>query len=391
MDLDIPTLSVVTSINSLISATSIGMLWLVHGRYPGVGHWTAGAFSVFAGGVIVVARSFLPELVSLVAGNILIIAGYGLVLRGLNLFTRQPRQPFLEIGTVVTIGVAQAVIGLSGAPLAVRIVLLSTFCAVLAAAMAQRFFAYGRAQPFMASVCLLGGSIAAGHALFMATIALLVAFGAPTPSPLEPNPVRAATYFEASLIIMLLALSLILLVTRRLELDLGRLAAFDELTGCYTRRAFLAECGNELARIGREGGRCAVVMFDADNFKSVNDGHGHHVGDAVLAEIARRVAACLEPQDRLGRQGGEEFCALLANTGQERAQMRAEELRRAVAERPIQLGDQEIAVTISLGVAISPDHATEMAGLLKAADGALYRAKHGGRNRVEVAPLPAAT
>ncbi|MFZ8340982.1 hypothetical protein ACO1LU_14495, partial [Staphylococcus aureus] len=86
-----------------------------------------------------------------------------------------------------TIGVAQTGIGLSGAPLSVRIVLLSTFCALLAAAMAQRFFAYGRNQPFMASVCLLGGSIAGGHALFMAAIALLVAFGPPTPSPLDPN------------------------------------------------------------------------------------------------------------------------------------------------------------------------------------------------------------
>lgn len=389
MGLDIATLVVLTSVNSLIAAIAIGMLWLVHGRYPGVGHWTAGAFSVFAGGLIIVARSVLPELVSLVAGNIIIIAGYALVLRGLNLFTRQPRQPILEIGAVVAIGLGQSCLGLIDAPLAARIVLLTTFWTVLSAAMAQRFFAYGRTEPAMASVCLLGGSIVTVHALFTGTIAALVAFGGPTPGPLEPNPVRAATYFEASLIIMLLALSLILLVTRRLEIDLGRLAAFDELTGCYTRRAFLAECSRELARIDRDGGHCAVVMFDADHFKAINDGHGHHAGDAVLAEIARRASVCLGPQDRLGRQGGEEFCALLADAGPDRAAAAAERLRRTVAETPIEVGDARIAVTISLGVAVSPDHATDIAGLLKAADAALYRAKHGGRNRTEIA-LPAA-
>ncbi len=389
MDLDITTLVALTSVNSLIAAIAIGMLWLVHGRYPGIGHWTAGAFSIFAGGLIIVARSVLPELVSLVAGNIVIVAGYALVLRGLNLFTRQRRQPVLEIGTVVAIGIGQFCLGLVGVPLAVRIVLLTTFWTVLSVAIAQRFFTYGRSEPAMASVCLLGGSIAAAHALFSVTIALLVAFGGPTPSPLEPNPVRAATYFEASVVVMLLALSLILLVTRRLEVDLGRLAAFDELTGCYTRRAFLAECGRELGRTGRDGGHCAVVMFDADNFKAINDGYGHQAGDAVLAEIARRVAARLAPQDRLGRQGGEEFCVLLADAGPDRALDTAEHLRQAVAEAPVELGEARIAVTISLGVAISPEHATDMTGLLKAADAALYRAKRGGRNRVEIA-LPVA-
>ncbi len=389
MSMDITTLVAVTSVTSLIAALSIGMLWLVHGRYPGVGWWAAGAFAIFAGGLIIVARARLPEAVSLIGGNVVFVTGTALVLRGLDSFTRQRQQTALEIGMIATVGLGQGVLLLVQAPIAARTALLLFCWAVLYAAMAWRFFAYGRRERGMASISRLGGVVAAGHTLFIVTVAVVGLAMNPPQGPLEAHPLRVLTYFEGNLVILMLTLSLILLVTRRLEVDLGRLATTDELTGCLTRRAFLAECGREMARVRRSGGSCAVIMFDADHFKAINDQHGHHIGDIVLAEIARRVAACLRPHDRLGRQGGEEFCVLLTDADAEQATGVAERLRLAVAEQPVRAGELQIAVTISLGVAAMPAHAAEITGLLKATDDALYRAKRGGRNRSELA-LPVA-
>lgn len=389
MQLDMVTLVAVTSMTSLVAALSIGMLWLVHGRYPGIGFWAAGAFGIAAGGLLIAARNALPEAMSLIGGNVALIGGVALVLRGVNTFTRQPHQTLLEVGTVATVALGQGFLILIQAALSIRFGLLCLCWVALYAAMAQRFFAYGRREAAMALISRLGGVVATGHTLFVAAVGLLTVALAPPQGPLERHPLRIATYFEGNLVILMLTLCLVLLVTRRLEVDLGRLATTDELTGCLTRRAFLTECGREMARVERNGGSCAVIMFDADHFKAINDQHGHHVGDLVLAEIARRVTACLRPQDRLGRHGGEEFCVLLTDAGPDQAAGVAERLRQAVAEPPVRAGDEQIAVTISLGVAAVPGHAADMTGLLRAADDALYRAKRGGRNRSEIA-LPAA-
>ncbi len=159
------------------------------------------------------------------------------------------------------------------------------------------------------------------------------------------------------------------------------LATQDALTGLANRRRLDALLHSELERSHRLGGGFSVLMVDIDHFKRVNDRLGHSAGDAALREAAACMAGALRSVDTVGRFGGEEFLVLLPGDSLAQARACAERLREAVARlRPPALGGG--AITVSLGVAQyrSGDDAQS---LLARADAALYRAKAGGRNRVE--------
>ena len=126
----------------------------------------------------------------------------------------------------------------------------------------------------------------------------------------------------------------------------------------------------------------SVMMIDADDFKQINDQHGHSAGDEVLRAIAARCQAIIRKTDILGRVGGEEFAAALTETDLSGALETAERLRREVAEDPFDVGERRLRVTISLGVATRRSEDSHSGELLKLADRALYAAKAKGRNQV---------
>ncbi|MCP9488378.1 MAG: GGDEF domain-containing protein [Solirubrobacteraceae bacterium MAG38_C4-C5] len=158
-----------------------------------------------------------------------------------------------------------------------------------------------------------------------------------------------------------------------LSARLATQALTDELTGLGNRRALL-EAGADPV----EG--LAVVVFDVDDFKAVNDTHGHAVGDAVLREIAARCRREVRGGDVLGRLGGDEFVVLLPGAGVEGARRVGDALGAAVAAAPIDAGGVAVPVTVSLGVAAAPPE--DLTALLARADQALYEAKRAGRDVV---------
>jgi len=160
-------------------------------------------------------------------------------------------------------------------------------------------------------------------------------------------------------------------------------ATHDWLTGAFNRAAILDILQRELARRERENGLLCAIMVDIDHFKSINDTHGHLVGDAVLREVISRVGANIRAYDSIGRYGGEEFLIVAPDCNSITAASLAERLRACIANDPFELGECLIPVTISLGVAICEERTTADS-LLRQADDALYRAKHEGRNRVSV-------
>jgi len=165
--------------------------------------------------------------------------------------------------------------------------------------------------------------------------------------------------------------------------ELEHLATRDPLTQLWNRRAILDRLSLEAARAGREKSFLAVLLIDVDHFKQANDRCGHHAGDRVLCEVARRMTASLRPYDSLGRFGGEEFLAVLTAGSSADAGAVAERLCAAVAANPISAGSTEIPLSVSVGVATAPGSAPiDTEAFLHTADGALYRAKHEGRNRV---------
>jgi two-component system, cell cycle response regulator len=162
----------------------------------------------------------------------------------------------------------------------------------------------------------------------------------------------------------------------------------DSLTQLCTRATVLELLTYELDRSQRDSGDrdapVSVVLADLDHFKHINDTYGHLAGDAVLREIARRMRDALRPYDSIGRYGGEEFLLVLSNCDTLGAAAMAERLLQAVRKDTIVLAEGTVSVTLSAGVATS-GVVQDPETLLGAADAALYRAKRGGRNRVEVA------
>lgn len=169
--------------------------------------------------------------------------------------------------------------------------------------------------------------------------------------------------------------------------ELERQAHTDFLTELANRRHFLELAEAELARTQRYGKPFSLMMLDIDHFKAVNDGRGHKAGDLVLQKLARIMESSLREVDVVGRMGGEEFAAILPETGIGDAWEAAERLRLAVAGTAIAVDEGEpLCVTVSIGLAMLDDKSSDIDTLLRRADEALYSAKHAGRNRVHISP-----
>ena len=159
--------------------------------------------------------------------------------------------------------------------------------------------------------------------------------------------------------------------------------ACDPLTGIASRRAFFAAAELVLARGQHAPRALSLILFDADNFKRINDLHGHPVGDAVLCHLAGLLSDLFRQVDVVARVGGEAFAVLMPSTGVAGALAVAERLRQAVASHALVVDGVPIAVTVSGGVATLDDLQLGLDGLMRRADQALHAAKAAGRNRIE--------
>jgi diguanylate cyclase (GGDEF)-like protein len=169
----------------------------------------------------------------------------------------------------------------------------------------------------------------------------------------------------------------------RLFATVEQLALTDGLTGLFNRRHFFQLADREIATARRRSAPLTAMMLDIDHFKRINDGHGHPVGDQVIVAVASRLSTTIRKTDLLGRYGGEEFAVFLPDTAHEGANILAERVRSALADRPIDTDAGPLTVTASIGLAPYEVTDTEPGTLLARADEALYRPKHHGRNRVE--------
>ncbi|WP_256713503.1 MULTISPECIES: GGDEF domain-containing protein [Marinobacter] len=204
--------------------------------------------------------------------------------------------------------------------------------------------------------------------------------------PIAPGALLAVYLFNLSVVFAMFSylsffyLTMVTTANRKLR----RMATTDSLTALFNRRQMTELAEKELARFQRTGRPVAFLVLDIDHFKAINDRHGHEVGDRVLIEVANLIKAQLRTQDLISRWGGEEFLAVLPDTGLDSAQASAERMRKALlAHDWLATTGESIDLTISAGASeLRPGDNLNSA--ISRADRALYRSKEGGRNRVEL-------
>lgn len=228
---------------------------------------------------------------------------------------------------------------------------------------------------------VLAVACAVSGLFYAARAAALVALGQDHPVFLSYfGPEVASTV--VLLLIVILTFSLVALGKEQSDIALYRLATRDALTDVLNRREFARQAELILRRLAYERAPVAVLLLDLDEFKAINDTHGHAAGDLVLARFAAVATRCLRPTDLLCRYGGEEFAVVLPRVSFDQAEIVAERIRATTAGLVVPTGKAELRLTTSVGLAFSPASASDLTHLLHHADTMLYRAKAEGRNRV---------
>lgn len=187
-----------------------------------------------------------------------------------------------------------------------------------------------------------------------------------------------------SLVVTAYAFNSLRVFAEQIRTELARNQFVDPITEVCNFRYLDQRLGEESALVRRNGGSAAVLYMDLDGFKKVNDRYGHHVGNVVLREIAAAIDGQMRACDVLGRVGGDEFAVLLPSTDRQGARAAAQGIVRTVEDLRVDLGSRGAVdfVTASVGVALFPDDGDSMAGVVSAADGAVYTVKERGGNGV---------
>jgi len=194
------------------------------------------------------------------------------------------------------------------------------------------------------------------------------------------------SFISLYLIMLIGNVGFVLIAKEKSDFELLRAATYDELTNIFNRRTFLLHAKESISQYSRKEEPVSFLLIDLDHFKQINDVHGHIAGDRVLKDFAANIKRHLRENDLFGRFGGEEFTVLLPGTNDQEALLVAERLRKATEDAFVSESENHpIKYTISIGVVtVIPDESTSINTLYKLSDEALYMAKEGGRNRIEV-------
>jgi diguanylate cyclase (GGDEF)-like protein len=380
--LDLPTVFVVTVFLSLTGGMLLIFAWLQNRNTPALAFWGGGYLFGACAAALLASPGLLPDAWAVGGANALACAAYGMMWGGARSFEGRPvRFSLLAAGAAIWLvafqfeGFAQS--------LQARVALVSAITAAYALLSAcELWHARDRELisrwPTLALVVMHAGFLLA-RIPFAQTLAVAALTGQ-TRGAVVPVMAFQMLFTTFCLPFLRVAMS-----KERAEQEQRRAALTDSLTGIANRRAFFDRGAPLLDWAIAERLSAALLLFDLDRFKEVNDTAGHQAGDRVLQAFSDLVVASIRPGDLFGRLGGEEFACLLANASMAQALHIAERLRRDFAA--MRLPELDVNPTVSVGVAMANEGGRDLPALLALADRALYRAKADGRNRVAPAPL----
>ena len=387
--MDLRTLFILTVLINIIIAFIMAIYWRTQKTYAGFGYWTLAnvamtvTFSLFA------LKGIAPEFVTVVIANTSAVSGAFFRYAGVRFFWGAESLPHLRFHQTVVAVCA----------------LLLTYYTCIDDNIVLRLFAVSLiiSGYFLATARNMIKGATQGYPYEAWTLALLNLVYAtlmmgrafewlvfPEARHLLIASSMSTLYFSSILLLeVTTALLFLMLNSQRLaknllqmQGDLEKLAASDMLTGLYNRRKLEEVCTAALTHARVHNRPSALLLIDLDHLKQMNDTFGHPAGDALLNTVVKTIRSQLRDQDILGRLGGDEFVVVLPATPEDAAKTFADQIRQSVQCQPFLWEDQEMAMSISVGVAALSDADCNWQDWLKRADTNLYQAKKGGRNQI---------
>lgn len=363
-----------------VALAMAGVLFIISRTYPksirGLTDWSLAALVMGLSLPLLIAKGHLPDLFSIVLATLMILAGFMLMNAGIRKFSGTQAR----INRALLVLFVLAYVSLLAwftyvqPSVAMRVATLNLFTLVvifdlLRVALKQLPRTAGRNVLVFSLTILIGARVVRLGSLM---------FGLDQPTGVFDASISQLVYLAIpTIMIPLETISFVLLASEKLRRDLEFTSRYDDLTQCLNKRAAMEALQREIARARRHGSKISIMLIDLDNFKHINDTHGHLEGDKVLVDFSKRATRFLRETDQLSRFGGDEFMAVLPDTGLEQASLVAGRLHEAGREgRPI-------AWSVSIGLSEWLDQDDSVAALLTRADKALYKAKAFGRNQTQ--------
>jgi len=386
MRFDPPTLFVVLVVSMLTCTGLLVWSWLQNRRDKSL-LWLSAAYAVAgAGNVLLALRDTIPDFFTIQIANAIVLYGFGLGWNAARSFAGRATSQLVPAGAALT-WLLLAMVPAIGETYEWRITLVSIIMATMCLMSAREVW---RSEPLRTRNAIV--VVFAIHAVAVLGRIPVAVYGYLNGGIAVPYEDASFSWFaiESAIFVYALAVLMVTLVKERIETRLRAAALTDPLTGLPNRRALFDRANSMIAHGARYRRPTAVIVFDLDRFKQINDTYGHPVGDAVLRAFALAASTTLRAGDCIGRIGGEEFAAVLPDTDEACGRIAAERIMRAFAGGVAELRFSRGNCTASAGLSSSPRSTLSIETMLHAADKALYEAKRLGGNQLRTAAALAA-
>ena len=379
--IDLPTLFVITVFLSVTGGLLLLFAWLQNRRTTALALWGIGYLFGASAAALLGSPGLMTNWWSVCVANTFMCVAYGVMWAGARSFEgRRAHITLIGLGAGIWIAAFQFESFADSLPARVQLVSAIMGCYALLSA-CELWYARDRELisrwPTLTLIVTHAGFLLL-RIPFAGTLATATATGQPH------GTIVTVVAFQALFTTFCLPFLRVAMSKERAELEQRRAALTDSLTGVANRRAFFDRGVPLLEQAFADRRSAALLLFDLDRFKDVNDTGGHQAGDRVLKAFCELIVTSITPRDLFGRLGGEEFACLLADVSMAQALRIADRVRREFAE--MSFHGLEINATVSVGVAMASEAGRSLPALLATADRALYRAKADGRNRVASAP-----
>ena len=387
MTLDVRSILLTSMAVSLILTAMMLVYRLTRKVYAGFTHWLLGDVFITLGFLLLALRGVVSDFISVILGNVFLILALVVLYQGIRRFFGQVSQDKANILTLVLFTLSYLYLVYVDENVDMRIV-ISSFVLTFLMFRSGEVLLF-KAPDFLKRSAMPGGVVmwATGIFFFVRGIDAIINWGAY--DIFSTNWINVVGYMMGAVLVSSWTFGFFFLNSTRLELELQevqeelkKLALTDSLTGIFNRRHFFEHASVEFQRAVRYKRAISILMIDLDEFKAINDRHGHAAGDKALKLIVEIVGSNMRSIDTFARLGGEEFAVLIAEADQKSAMQTAERIRKQVANVNVPFDGQQIPITISIGVAALQNTDTTFEEILRRADNALYRAKQKGRNQI---------